>query len=206
MKKPKLIKSIKLILIGFIFINISSCGSKSKSSFNILEKFGIVSEFDTLFITAEFDECGEWGGHVEKLILTSTQGNLVEARLIVDSISCKEIITFEDKENGYLYSDLDDEKRVILVDSIKQLKKEEEKLIANFIHRIVDLSLNPYYSRNCNSGSPIPMTEFSGVAQSIDIRNSNLTLRLQFYNLDNSYNPGFARTRHQIFSRTNDIN
>ena len=185
-------------------MNILSCERKSNTSNDVQENFGIISEYDTLFITTEFAECGEWGGHFEKLILTSNRDNQVKARIIVDSISCKEIITLSDEESGYLYSDLDDKKRTILLDSTKQLKKEEEKLISNLIHRIVDMSLTSYYSRNYSVDSIHQI--YSGVANYIEIRNSKSTLRMHFNNIDNRYNPGYARARHQIFSKPNNIN
>ena len=198
-----MINIISQILIVFTLVTIISCDSERNNPDDILNNFGVISACDTLSIIAEFNECGEWGGHIEKLILTSTRDNNVQARLVIDSISCKEVITKHDCEMTYLSSELDDEKRIIIIDSTKIINKEEERLLSKLIHRVVDLSLlNPFDPMSFSPDS-IPVT-YSGIAKSIDIKNSKSTIKIHFYNFYCYHNTHFIKTRNKIFKNSNN--
>lgn len=73
----------RLILTLISILMITSCHQKTiKSEFIDNMKVG-----DTLVLYAMFADCGEWGGHIEKICLTKF-GNGLYANLYIDSVSC----------------------------------------------------------------------------------------------------------------------
>ena len=66
---------------------------------------------DTLKITVEASDCGEWGGHREYILLHKDKENRLIANFTVDSVSCDNIISIY--EEDYSYSDIDENSRII---------------------------------------------------------------------------------------------
>jgi hypothetical protein len=147
---------------------------------------------DTLIINVEFSDCGEWGGHKEFIKLFRNSENRLIGELKVDSISCKSI---KDCEN---YSDLDDNSRKIVKTIVKELDVEDEKLVNLFIHRILELKLN-YELQIAEEGKEeiIPIFIDSGTV--IEIRNSNSTFLIDYFNMDESANTWYGKIRKEIF-------
>ncbi len=140
---------------------------------------------DTLKIIVEFSECGEWGGHKESIFLKNDSENNVIARLIVDSVSCDNIDNF-----------LKNRTRVIILDTIKQLTNQEERLINLFLHRVFELYLNMEYLYEENDSI---FYSYSGSGTSINIVNTNSTLNLRFWNIDEMSNTWYTKIKNQIF-------
>ena len=152
---------------------------------------------DTLIITIEFSNCGEWGGHKESIILTRNSNNKIIGHFIVDSVSCENI------KNSGNYSDLDDNSRVIIKSIETELNKNDEKLINLFIHRILELSLNQGHDiyTNTNGEEIIPTYEDSGTT--IKIQNSNSTLKIFYWNISENRNTWYGKIRKEIFGKVN---
>jgi len=140
---------------------------------------------DTLKIIVKFTECGEWGGHVESIFLTRDSENNILARLMVDSVSC-------DNHNGSMA----DRKSVIILDTTKQLIKQEEKLLNLFLHRVFELYLN---KENLYEESDSMVYIYAGSGSSINIENTNTTLNLRFWNVDELSNTWYTKIKNQIF-------
>jgi hypothetical protein len=192
--------------ILFIIAGLGSCITKTdkadKDSFNGMafpnfqEHNNGLANFpqkkDTLIITVEFSDCGEWGGHKEFIKLFRNSENRLIGELKVDSISCKNI---KDYEN---YSDLDDNSRKIVQTIVKELDVEDEKLVNLFIHRILELKLN-YELQIAEEGKEeiIPIFIDSGTV--IEIRNSNSTFLIDYFNMDESANTWYGKISKEIF-------
>ena len=74
---------LKVIFIISI-LTLVSCGqTKLQSSY--LDKINIG---DTLTLYAKFSDCGEWGGHIEKIQITKKTSGL-ESLFYKDSVSCE---------------------------------------------------------------------------------------------------------------------
>lgn len=82
---------------------------------------------DTLSIVFLHLNCGEWGGDRQRIYFTRNEEKRLEARLIADTISCDNII-----ENDEI-SFLDDDKRVVIKDTVKLISKDEEQQISELL-------------------------------------------------------------------------
>ncbi len=152
----------------------------------------ILHHNDTLIISVEFSECGEWGGHIEKLFLTRNMNNIIIGQLNIDSISCENI-----KEFGN-YSDIDDNTRVIVKTKETELNLEEEKLINLFIHRIVELTLNQEFIIDTVNGEEI-IPIFKDSETNIMIKNTESTIKINYRNIGNNVNTFYRKVRNEIF-------
>jgi hypothetical protein len=75
-------KSLKpTILISFLFL--TSCNTTILKS----EFIDNIRQGDTLTLYAEYADCGEWGGHMEKLYVTNTE-NILWISFYKDTVSC----------------------------------------------------------------------------------------------------------------------
>jgi len=199
-----------LLLLSFL-ISIFSCGNKSKNEdpLEIISQksdrkekdnsLGVLNKQDTLKITVEFSECGEWGGHREMILLQRNEDNNVIARLQIDSISCEKIITKYDLNYKQDYSDLDDNERLVILDKEKILTKKEEREISNFIINLLEIYLkNDYFNRDEDS-----LFMYQGSGSTLQIINTNSTLNFTFYNTDNYANTKYSKVRDMIFREIN---
>lgn len=150
----------------------------------------VLNKHDTLRIIVGFSDCGEWGGHNESIFLNRNIDNKVTARLIIDSVSCENIKTV----GGY--SAIDDDKRVIIGDISKILSETEEKEINLFLHRVFELYLNTENLFEFNEGVGYI---YQGAGSNIHIINSNSTLNLHYYNIDQMANTWYPRVRRLFF-------
>lgn len=149
---------------------------------------------DTLIITAEYDECGEFGGHREILTLTS-DGKVINGHFTIDSVPCQ--IT---SETGV--SVVDDELRVYLLDTTKIIDSSDEKVINEFLHRLIEMKLNfnPYYVDNYSDSideeEPINIYFDASV---IKVKISGTGLYLVLNNYDHLINTKYAWLRKELF-------
>jgi hypothetical protein len=158
-----------------------------------------VSFRDTLEISVEFSECGEWGGRKERIIIFRNESKNIKARFTIDTVSCENIVV----KNGV--GVLDDNKRIIKKDITTTLTQEDERLINLFIHRILELSLNfnldDGYTINEDGivEEGIEIFIFSDSGTHIQIKNSSKEFYLSFYNLDQLANTWYGKVRQQLF-------
>lgn len=147
----------------------------------------VLQKQDTLKIMVTFSECGEWGGHTESIFLTKDSENNTFARLLVDSVSCNNF-------SGSAYGG----RSVIILDTTKQLIKQEEKLLNLFLHRVFELYLNKedLYDENDSI-----IYIYSGSGNMIYIENTNATFKLRFWNVDNLSNTWYSKIKNQIFEK-----
>ena len=138
-----------------------------------------VNRRDTLIISFQGTDCGEWGGHRETLYIQRNEKNEIIARFLKDTVSCDIV-----HKDGL--GILDDNKRVVIVDMMKTLNGEEEKLITNFIQRITELYLK----------GPLFITN-SGNYYSI--KNTNNTMKIFFWNSGNALKTGYYQMINNIF-------
>ena len=148
----------------------------------------VLKRQDTLKIIVEFSDCGEWGGHKEYIYLNKDLNDNTIARLIIDSVSCSNI---KDYEN---FSDIDEETRVIVLDTIKQLTKQDEKLLNLFIHRVLELYLN---KENLYEFEDSVIYSYAGAGSLIQINNS--TLNLEFHNFGEGSNTWYTKIKKMVF-------
>jgi hypothetical protein len=147
---------------------------------------------DSLFITVEFSDCGEWGGHKEILIVYKNSEKKLVGQLQIDSISCDNIKDYED------FSDLDDNSRKIVKTIRKDLSIDDERLVNLFIHRILELKLN-YNFTVIMEGNDEIMPIYADAGTVIEIRNSNSSFMIEYYNMDESANTWYGKIRKEIF-------
>lgn len=152
---------------------------------------------DTLIITVEFSDCGEWGGHIETLSLTRNSNNKITGQLLIDSVSCENIKEFAS------YSAIDDNTRVIIKSLETELGEADEKLINLFMHRIIELYLNQKFDIRIDSNGEevIPISKYSGTI--IKIRNTNSTLMVNYWNIGSNKNTWYGKVRKEIFEKEN---
>ena len=133
----------------------------------------------TLKIINQCTDCGEWGGHKETIYLTQSEENKIFARFILDTVNCFKII----EKNGI--GVLDDNYRVIVLDTCKVLTTKDEELLSTFLQRLVELYLkNEMHS---NAG-------FNFV-----ISSSDSNFYLSFWNSGNCRDTYYPKVRRQIF-------
>ena len=155
---------------------------------------GVVENRDTLTITIWFSDCGEWGGHQEKIFLFSGKEN-VNARYVVDSVDCVEDIV----SNG-IYGGIDNSITKVIIDTVKTLDTREEKMMNFFICRVFELYLDNFASIRDESEPPTELIcIYMDSGTTINIKNSNGTLSLSYWNRDLSTNTYYGVIRREIF-------
>ena len=134
---------------------------------------------DTLIISFEGTDYGEWGGHRETILLQRNEENKIVARFLSDTVPFDII-----KSNGA--GMLDNSKRVIVVDTIKTLNINEEEIIKEFIQRITELNLKG------------PLI-YANAGNSYFIWNTNETLKIRFWNSGNALKTDYYQMKTSIF-------
>lgn len=81
---------------------------------------------DTLIILVQLDDCGEWGGHTEKLVLYGVDQNKVFAHYSKDSVKCNE---------------MDTKQPLIIKDTVIQLDNRKQKQVSLFIQKLIEVKL-----------------------------------------------------------------
>lgn len=146
-----------------------------------------VSLWDSLEITVEFPDCGEWVGRIEKIVIIREKDFKLKAQFTMDTLCCDgidslNIITRSNKINV-----------------TTTLKPEDENLVNLFIHRILELNLNLEYFTWGNEQEPESLTVFANEPIRIEIRNTTGELYLSFLNIDQLGNTWYNKLRNQIF-------
>ena len=191
-----------VLIIGLIFLiacsgnNKKNQSSQTNGTNNFIDSenndlLGIVNKIDTLKILVEFSECGEWGGHRESIFLNKNEKDKIQAHLQIDTISCDILSEIPDSMDEI------DKYRVILLEKDKTLDNEDEKLIASFINRLLELYLkNGYSTRDEDS-----LFVYQGSGTKLEITNTNSTFNLSFWNIENYANTRYSVIRDQIFNQ-----
>ena len=143
----------------------------------------ILNRNDTIIISYEGIDCGEWGGHKEIIYLNRDSLNNFIAHYIVDIVPCNDII----EKNGF--GILNDEKRVIIIDTTVNLTFRNQILLNEFIQRIVELYLNPVVNEIGNFGSYYL------------IRNTDLTFSVLYLNSGEQMDTYYDKVRKEIFNK-----
>jgi hypothetical protein len=197
---------INIFLLTLVIAGLISCVKKtekikrenlrSMDFLNFQEKHSGLANFfknnDSLFITVEFSDCGEWGGHKEILIIYKNSENKLVGQLKIDSIPCENIKDYEE------FSDLDDNYRKIVKSLMKDLSVDDERLVNLFIHRILELKLNFNFTVIMEGNEEIiPIYADAGTV--IEIRNSDSSFMIEYYNMDESANTWYGKIRKEIF-------
>jgi hypothetical protein len=125
---------------------------------------------DTLKIFVEATDCGEYGGHREKICIYRKTNNFeskLDARIIIDSVNCEDIVVSE-----YNTSMVNDDSRAIFVDTCVVLSEDDEATIANFVAKILELKLK---SGGAYSNAGVYYEITLGKSIQIDFWNSSQT-------------------------------
>ena len=176
-----------LVLTPFL----SFCQDKDKKAsvnknFEIIEyseagvsPLEIVNKRDTLIISFEGTECGEWGGHQETIYLLRRDDNKITARILIDKVPCDDIV----ERNGV--GILNPRKRTIIVDYTKVLEKKDEKLFSDFLQRLMELYLKPLVVGNYGSY--------------YIVKNTDNSLNLRYWNSGNVMNTNYQTLKNEVF-------
>jgi|GEM_PF-2586636 len=154
---------------------------------------GVVRWGDTLTITIHFSDCGEWGGHQEKIILFNND-NQVNARFVADTVNCDEDVV--SKGN---YAGVDNNITKVLIDSVKVLNITEEKMMNFFICRVFELYLDNFITYWDASKDANEICVYSDSGKSINIENSDGSFILQYRNIDELTQTYYGVIRKKIF-------
>jgi hypothetical protein len=186
----------KILCVVILLYTIAACRTKTNIDSNTLTKetiadrppkpceersnpLDIVDNNDTLKILIQISDCGEWGGHRESIILHRDSDDRILARFIMDTVPCGRII----EKGGY--GVLDDKTRVIILDTTKLLNLGDEKLMSEFLQRLLELYLkNEVHS---NAGSQF------------QVINTNSTLYLSYWNSGDCRDTYYGKIRQQVF-------
>jgi hypothetical protein len=161
----------------------------------------VISKSDTLSIIVNFSDCGEWGGHTERILLHKNNKREIEARLIVDSVNCEDIKTlpYYDKhtKDTMYYSGIDEKSKVIIADITKTLSEKDEQLLNLFLHRVFELYLNDALSQSTDNIDTINI--YGSAGTSIRVKNSDSTLDMAYTSVYSSSDTWYGRIRKEIF-------
>lgn len=196
--------SIVFILLASLFFH--SCNNVEDDLENRLKKLSgmnypnylepnsglssIVGESDTLKIIVEFDECGEWGGRKEYIHLYRNDSRELIGRYLIDTVSCDRII----EKDGI--GILDDKERVIVKDTIKHISKEDEMIFNNFIHRLLELTINFDYSFS----NYRPFVQYLDSGNRLEVIHSDSLFHIQFTNLWENSNTWYGYIKKEVFN------
>ena len=146
----------QIIYFSFI-IFIISCSNIHKNEDKTREFFKNIIGEDTLTIQARFADCGEWGGHHERLdIYRKVDGNLW-IHYLKDSVTCPDPTFF----NRHLVNERND-----------KLTEEGQLAVYDFINEILDRSLNTDEGIGNAANSYIVTRKFDNL--NIEYHNFNL--------------------------------
>jgi hypothetical protein len=147
-----------------------------------LNLFSSISQLDTLQIQVEMSECGEWGGHKEKIYIYRRLDNNLYATYQRDTVPCGKIVS----KNGV--GVLDDELRIITMDTTVRFTRTNEKQVKSFIKRIFKLTLM----------DQLPISNFGDNYQ---ILKTDSTFIIEYLNWANKKNTHFQTLKHHLFGK-----
>ncbi len=94
------------------------CGNSQSSKLPIVQG-------DTLTLDTNYDDCGEWGGHQEQMIITRPKNTHARLLFQKDTVNCPDPMLFN---------------RRVIVQKQKVLTRQEEQLICLHLDRLLTLS------------------------------------------------------------------
>ena len=171
-----MINSLKTIIVLCLLLSVTSCQQYK------LNLFTSISQLDTLQIQVEMTECGEWGGHKEKIYIHRRKDNNLYATYQRDTVPCGKIVS----KNGV--GVLDDKLRIITVDTTIQFNSKYEKDVKSFIKRIFKLSLK----------DQLPLSNFGDNYQ---IRITDSTFIIEYLNFANKKNTHYQTLKQRLFGK-----
>lgn len=145
---------------------------------NSQEPLNFISYQDTFKIFMEYPDCGEWGGHQEKIFVYKNFNSEYFARIIIDSVNCDII------NDGY-YSFINPDSRNIFIDTLKMINIKEQKMINLFIEYMVNRYLITNYG------------DHSGVI--FNLLNTDSTFFLHSYRSSYCTDSYYSLMRNNIF-------
>lgn len=180
------------ILVLLVLMTFFSCNQNQDKKTLIIEDFEtieyseesvspleIVNKRDTLIISFEGTECGEWGGHQETIFLLRQDDNKIIARILIDEVPCDDIV----ERNGV--GILNPEKRKTITDYTKVLEENDEKLFSDFLQRLMELYLKPLVLGNFGSF--------------YKVKNTDNSLNLRYWNSGNVMNTNYQTLKNEVF-------
>lgn len=186
---------MKKIFLLISFLGIISCHQKNEKDVKTAFKDSLCTNFmdcenykspltfigyrDTLKIEIEKDDCGEWGGHKENIAIWNGDSGKMTAKFTMDSVSCENLKIVDGKTK------IDDNSRVIIFDTTRLIKINEQELVNDFLKRVFELYLNG--EELCSNAG----TYFY-------IYNTEQTLSLKYWNSGNCSETTYGRVR-EIF-------
>lgn len=141
------------ILLTLCLLIFGACStSKNNKSFNrkfqlkAIDKnpLGYLYQNDTLVLSARFAECGEFGGHKEKILVYRTYKNEYFARIIIDSIDLDCPPDFE-------------ENALQTKDTLLKINIEKEKAIHKYLDKL--------YKRSTSNKITLHAAEYYGASK-----------------------------------------
>ena len=116
------------LLIIFSSILLISCNDKLENTFFDEFDLGASGSSNKLIIYARFDECGEWGGHTEDIIITANSDRKFYATFRKTRVDCDKVSLLYGKPE---FHEVELEKTFELTNSHKEAI---EKYAKNLVH------------------------------------------------------------------------
>ncbi len=176
-------KKIYLIFIPLLFI-LTACNSKTLDKNAEFDFFS--SELSTrhgerviIDIKAKFSECGEWGGHEEKIFITTREDKEFYLKYELYCADCDSMVLYKDSI-GSFYTPLK-----TLVDSGTMKMQEEHKLaIYDFTQNLVQAKFREEYSGHSGNSFEINKHEgFGGTSFQIYVYGYDSQILFDYFRL-----------------------
>lgn len=179
------LKYLVCLLILMFTTNHCYCQNLNNRSWEFSENSSspleIINQRDTLIISFQASECGEWGGHHEFIFIQRQKDNEIAARIVIDTVTCNDII----EQNGL--GILNPDNRRIIIDYTKILNSTDEQLISEFLQRLLELYLKPLVVGN-----------FGNL---YEVRNTNNSLYFNYWNSGNIMDTHYSKLKKEIFGK-----
>lgn len=128
----------KIFAVIVIFISFFACDKKDQKQNDLKENntksnnyaLGTLIRWDTLFISARFDECGEWGGHKEILEIFKKEKDIY-LNYKRNNVNCNKV---DDIYNTKVFS----------VKEIK-LNNQHQNAIKEYVYQLLQNKINEGY-------------------------------------------------------------
>ena len=129
-------------VIAFLILSCNRKPPETKNTNKVAEFENIVG-VGYLKLTADYDECGEWGGHHEEIKIVRAEKKLF-AKITKDSVDCKNLTS-----------------RKIIEKKRVALNENHKKAISDYLHELLNKSLEeqiPYHAGQWYSAETIDST------------------------------------------------
>lgn len=124
---------MKFFFFIIFFLMLISCRKNSESAAMEYAFENVLHDNDTLLITSRFNDCGEWGGHEEKMKLYRS-GREIILNYIKYSVNCSErnasgsIIQHKESANSFYLSDSQSKAVMNYMTALIKLKFTEQPI------------------------------------------------------------------------------